>query len=91
MPTAGLRWGAVARAVAVYVVLALVADLSHAHVHLDEECVRCIVVEQGDTFEPPATSAGAYFAASRKAEAPTSRFAAWSQTPHQPRAPPTLS
>ena len=91
MPTAGIRWGAAARAVAVYVVLALVADLSHAYVHLDEECVRCLTVEQGDVSEPSATSASASFADSQTTEAGSRRTSARSRSPHQPRAPPALS
>ena len=91
MPTAGFRWGSAARAVAVYAVLALVADLSHGHVHLDEECVRCIMVEQGDASEPSATSVCAFVANSETAEVRSRSTSARSRTPHQPRAPPALS
>ena len=79
------------RAVALYAVLAAVTDLPHATVHLDEECVRCIIVEQGDTSEPSAMPAHAFVADSQTVETRAGRTWAWSRTPHQPRAPPTLS
>ena len=91
MPVAGFRWGAAARGVAVAALLALVTDLTDAHMHFDEECTSCIVVEVDSTAEASRMQRRPLFAVSRTVEVRAATTLALSLTPHQPRAPPALS
>ncbi|MDE0693087.1 MAG: hypothetical protein OXI55_12725 [Gammaproteobacteria bacterium] len=90
MPTTRLPGASLVHAAMVCAALALVTDVTGAHLHFDEECAPCIMVEADGTSELSATSDRPVFANSRPVEACANSALTLSQASHQPRAPPIL-
>lgn len=84
------RLRSIAHAVTVCAVLALATDLEGSHIHMDDECLRCLMVEVDGTSEPLSPSDRTLVLGSRLACAPTSAAREAPGHTNQPRAPPTL-
>ena len=91
MLMSALRCRSLARAFAVCAVLALLTDLSDAHIHLEEDCQRCIMAEVDGVSERSATSSRPSFRHSGPAAAGVDAPSLASRYTHRPRAPPALS